>query len=140
MKKMIALSMLLLSSLSYGANLNLEFSNTGGESGTIRIAIFDNATDFSNQQNGKPVLTKSLPISGQSSASVAVTIPNGDYAISAYLDKNNNGKLDTKLGIPAERFGFSNNPPIKFGAPGYSECEFKVDGKAAQKIIFKKML
>lgn len=141
MKHIIALMTLLTTSLAFGASLNLTFVNMGGRTGVIKVAIFDNATDFSNQANGKPVMTKSIEIkSGQNSGSVSVNLPNGDYAVSAFLDQNNNGRLDTKLGIPSERFGFSNNPTIKFGAPTYGECEIKVEGSLDHKIFFKKLL
>lgn len=141
MKNLMALIALLSTSLAFGANLNLTFVNMGGRTGNIKIAVFDNATDFSNQSNGKPVITKSVPIkSGENSGSISISLPNGDYAVSASLDQNNNGRLDTKLGIPSERFGFSNNPAIKFGAPTYGECEIKVEGSLDHKIFFKKLL
>ena len=141
MKNFIALVTLLSTSFAFAGNLNLTFVNMGGRTGNIKIAVFDNATDFSNQSSGKPVMTKSIPIkAGQNSGSILISLPNGDYAVSAFLDQNNNGKLDTKLGIPSERFGFSNNPVIKFGAPTYGECEIKVEGNLDHKVFFKKLL
>lgn len=38
-----------------------------------------------------------------------ITLPKGQYVFSVYQDSNENGKLDTNLlGIPKEKFGFSN--------------------------------
>ena len=51
----------------------------------------------------------------------------GRYALALFLDANKNQKLDTNMvGAPKERFGFTNNPKIMFGAPNFSECEFEV--------------
>jgi uncharacterized protein (DUF2141 family) len=55
-------------------------------------------------------------------------LPYGEYAISVYQDKNDNGKLDTGLfGIPKEAFGFSNDPTISFGPPKYKGAAFMLE-------------
>ena len=52
----------------------------------------------------------------------------GEYAISTFYDKNENGKLDTRfLGIPKEPFGFSNNPSVLFGPPSFDKTKIHVD-------------
>lgn len=51
----------------------------------------------------------------------------GAYAITIYHDANENGKLDTNfIGLPKERYGFSNNPSTMFGPPSYKKCLFDV--------------
>ena len=55
-------------------------------------------------------------------------LPYGEYAISVYHDKNDNGKLDTGLfGIPKEPFGFSNEPKLGFGPPKYEDSAFMLE-------------
>ena len=53
-------------------------------------------------------------------------LPAGQYAISLFQDLNQNQILDKRsfLPIPKEPFGFSNNPPLKFGPPKFSDCLF----------------
>jgi uncharacterized protein (DUF2141 family) len=52
----------------------------------------------------------------------------GSYAIRVFHDQNSNGKLDTNLiGIPKERFGFSNNVMGQFGPPAFEEQLFMHD-------------
>ena len=42
----------------------------------------------------------------------------GDYAIAVYHDENANMSFDKKaFGLPAEPFGISNNPKLRFAAP-----------------------
>ena len=53
-------------------------------------------------------------------------LPSGTYAISLFHDENGNGKLDTKLGIPLEGVGFSRNPRLMFGPPGFAAARFAV--------------
>lgn len=51
-------------------------------------------------------------------------LPRGNYALSIIHDENGNGKLDTFAKIPREGFGFSGNPPIRFGPPKFAEARF----------------
>ncbi|MBO3700307.1 DUF2141 domain-containing protein [Roseivirga sp. E12] len=60
-----------------------------------------------------------------------VELPNleaNQYAVTVYHDGNSNDKLDTNfLGIPKERYGFSNNPSTRFGPPSFKKCLFRLD-------------
>ncbi len=53
-------------------------------------------------------------------------LPVGDYAISLFHDENGNGQLDTRLGIPVEGIGFSDNPRLWFGPPSFASAHFAV--------------
>lgn len=47
------------------------------------------------------------------------------HAISVYQDKNVNTNFDkTGIGLPAEPYGVSNNPKMRFGAPKIGEATF----------------
>lgn len=92
---------------------------------TIICAVFDREQDFLDT----PI--KSLKInatgSGVTEFSIELT-PNKAYALSLYLDINDNGKLDTSFfGIPSEPVGTSNNAPAKFGPPSYEDAQFTVE-------------
>jgi uncharacterized protein (DUF2141 family) len=54
----------------------------------------------------------------------------GRYAIAAFQDLNGNGSLDrTKLGLPLEPFGFSNDAG-RSGRPSFASAAFVLgDGK-----------
>jgi len=59
----------------------------------------------------------------------------GKFAISVYHDKNANKDFDKgAFGLPAEPYGVSNNPPMRFAAPTVDESVFDVDGGAAVEI------
>lgn len=106
------------------APVKINFSQTMGKSGKIFFAVFDKASQF---PKGKPVKIGSVAISGQRVISATLDLPAGDYAVSTFLDENNNGKLDQNMvGIPKERFGFSNNPRILTGPPSFNDCAVRV--------------
>ena len=62
-------------------------------------------------------------------------LPTGDYALALIHDENANARLDTLAGIPREGFGFSRNPPIRFGAPRFAAARFTLTGDAQKQQI-----
>lgn len=53
-------------------------------------------------------------------------VPKGRYAISIVHDENGNGKLDKRLMIPREGYGFSNDAPVRMGPPSFDNAAFDV--------------
>lgn len=50
----------------------------------------------------------------------------GRYAVSLVHDENGNGKLDTRLMIPREGYGFSHDAPVHMGPPKFDRAAFAV--------------
>jgi uncharacterized protein (DUF2141 family) len=51
----------------------------------------------------------------------------GTYALAIYHDANGNQKFDrTMIGLPAEAYGFSNNPNTFFGLPSFGSVRYRV--------------
>jgi uncharacterized protein (DUF2141 family) len=59
---------------------------------------------------------------------VCIHVPKpGTYALAVYHDADSDRGFDrTGLGLPAEGFGFSNNPPTFFGLPSFSRVRIGV--------------
>ncbi|MET0545421.1 MAG: DUF2141 domain-containing protein [Caulobacterales bacterium] len=58
---------------------------------------------------------------------VCFLIPPGSYAVAVYHDENENRDFDRNaVGLPAEGFGFSQNPATQFGLPKLHEARFTV--------------
>ena len=54
----------------------------------------------------------------------------GIYAIKVFHDENSNGELDSDiLGIPSEKYGFSNNASGWFGPPSWEKSRFIFNNK-----------
>lgn len=143
MKRLAAVILLTCASqMAFAAPVKIKFTNTGKQPGKIQIAVFNNARYFPDNEAGI-VLKNSLTVTrAQTTADITIDLPEGDYAISVFLDENGNKKLDTNfMGIPTERFGFSNNPTVRFGAPRFSQCEVRVEDTGANlSINLKKFL
>lgn len=70
-----------------------------------------------------------------------VGIPEGRYALSIIHDENGNGKLDTFAKIPREGYGFSGNPPMRFGPPKFDEAKFDLTaGSNEQEVRLRYLL
>ena len=62
-------------------------------------------------------------------------VPPGRYAISAFHDENDNGRLDKSLMIPREGYGFSRDAPVRFGPPSFASAAFAVIAGAQQQTL-----
>ncbi len=57
-------------------------------------------------------------------------VPPGLYAATAYHDVNNDGQVDQDgLGMPKEGVGFSRDPMLLLGPPGFDDCAVRVAGR-----------
>lgn len=122
MKILIILA--LLCSQAFAREVTLKVSQTANKTGKLYVAVFNNPGNFPDKT---PFRTMIVPTLNSSEIKVKLDLPDGDYAISLFLDENGNGRLDTNfLRIPTERFGFSRNPRILTGAPSYQDCEVRV--------------
>ena len=111
--------------------------------GVIYMAVYDNAPAFEGKRvkGEKRGPTRDVFFSMSKAvelgaASYAITVPAGVYAISVFVDKNQNGKLDTRsfIPIPIEQFGFSQDAIGRFGPPSFKAASFTVDGLGVQVI------
>lgn len=115
----------------------VKITNLEEKSGTLYIGWYKNAKTF--MKPGKTVLMKAVKVNGQSEVEVTFDkVPLGRYAISVFLDENGNEDLDTNLvGIPSEKYGFSNNVLPIMRPARFDEAVFEVKGET--KVIDVKM-
>lgn len=120
---------------AFAAKVEINVTNVSGKAGKVFYAILDDPKQF---PDGKTIASGSVAVNGtQDSVKIILDLPVGSYATSTFLDVNGNNKLDKRLGIPTEKFGFSNNPKLQFGPPSFSECEFRVGEGAKNSISIK---
>ena len=121
------------------ADLEVDVGSLRSSKGQLRFCLTADATSFPDCSNGARALARSVA-AGQGRVRFDA-LPRGQWAIAVIHDANGNGKLDTFAGIPREGFGFSNNPPIRFGAPSFVESRFRVEGAAsAQQVKMRYLL
>lgn len=107
-------------------------SNIKSKKGQLMIGFYDNETSYNEKKN--PIFKKKVAIDKQSQVSVVFdNIPSGKYAISVYLDENENNEMDTNfLGIPKEQYGFSNNVLPATRAANFNEAVFEITNKSEE--------
>ena len=87
------------------------------------MAIYNGEENFMK----KSFATRSEKVTSDKMILVFENLPAGDFGISTFHDVNHNEKLDTNfLGIPTERYGFSNNARGSFGPPSFNKAKVKV--------------
>ena len=124
---------LLSISLTYAATVIVKVNNIEAK-GEIHLAIYDDADVFENDKGEKGGAAKGIMqgvIEEVKIGSVTYTfdLPDGTYAISIFVDKNYNNKMDRNLfGVPKEQFGFSNDAKGNFGPPSFENASFTVLG------------
>ena len=101
--------------------------------GLLRVCLTADPDNFPGCVDDADAITRSVPANAHMLRFDG--LPHGQYAVAVIHDENSNAKLDTFAGIPREGFGFSRNPPIRFGAPRFAAARFAVTGDANQQQI-----
>lgn len=103
-------------------SLEVKIENVTSTNGKLIVALFTDEESFLKNEYA------SISYAHNSDSVSSVTfknLPMGMYSVSIFHDENGNGVLDkNKLGIPTEKFGFSNNKPSMFGPPTFKDCSF----------------
>ena len=111
--------------LAPSAKLTVEADEASGSGGVVKVAVWRDQNTF---LKGEPYRAATIEMkNGRATATFADLAP-GEYAVSAFHDKNNNGRLDTNFtGKPTEPYGFSNDAKGKFGPPKFENARFRID-------------
>ncbi len=107
--------------------MTIDVDNVRGSRGKVHVDVCPEAN----------FLKEDCPYSGEGPAHAGTTrvtvsgLPSGRYAVQAFLDENENGKVDQALfGIPKEGIGFSNDAKIRLAPPKFADAAFAFDGTA----------
>jgi uncharacterized protein (DUF2141 family) len=102
----------------FAQTLTIRIENIEPDKGYLMVGVFNNKNNFPDNyfQRQKIKVTNGTMIVAFNN------LPTGTYAVSIYQDTNENEQLDKNfLGIPKERYGFSNNS----NRPVYEKCLFE---------------
>ncbi len=120
------------SSLWAQHDVTVRIENLNLKKGSVYIAWYNNAAGF-----GKPsqnYLSKVAQVEGVEFWQFTFKgIPVGKYAIAVFFDTDGNGKLSTNfMGIPSEKYAFSNNAFKRTRMVRFEEAAFEVKENAKQ--------
>jgi uncharacterized protein (DUF2141 family) len=123
----LAVSLLSFATLTAsGAELTVTIKNVRNSSGSVMVAIYNSDTTFMKIEHATAE-AKAKAEKGDVVFTFHDLSP-GKYAVTAFHDENNNGKLDKNwLGIPTEGYGFSNDARGAAGPPKFAQAAFDLD-------------
>lgn len=105
--------------------------------GLITADLFPNREDGFLRKRGRLSQVKFAARAPMTKFCVEAPEP-GQFAISIYHDRNANGDFDKNaLGLPAEPWGLSNNPKVRFGPPAVTETLFEVSADQSAHVHIK---
>ena len=120
----LLLLMLTINIMAQDVNFTIQVTGFQKASGQIRIAVYNKENGFLTPER---VYKRIVLEVNQSILKHTVRLPQGNYAIVLYQDNNSNGICDKNfLGIPIERYGFSNNIRPILSAPSFNSTMIKV--------------
>jgi uncharacterized protein (DUF2141 family) len=101
--------------------LTVHISGMASDDGVMRLALYNSVKSFPGKH---PYRGYVLPVRQHKAVVVAENLPFGEYAVAVFHDENNNEELDRNfLGIPTERYGFSNNARGIVGPPSFEQSK-----------------
>ncbi len=123
---------------SAAASINLSISNIRSTKGDVLVCLSTNPKYFPDCR--KDDKARKIKVAAVSANSVTIdSVKPGTYAIALIHDENANGKMDLRLFLPREGFGFSRNPKIGMGPPKFKSAQFTMgadDAKYAVKMKY----
>jgi len=134
MKQLIILFLLIIGTIipikSFSqATLEVKIIGIRSDKGEILMSLYDDSDQYPRnprQELGNIRVSKKT-IKDKTLTHKIEGLKPGDYALSLLDDENKSGDIDlTRLGIPTEGFGFSNNVRPFLSAPAYRRCVFKI--------------
>ncbi|MBW2399025.1 MAG: DUF2141 domain-containing protein [Deltaproteobacteria bacterium] len=97
--------------------------------GTLLAQLSNVAATFEGE--GEPFRSAEMKVVDGQAVVVFEDVPHGDYALKVFHDENDNQKLDTNfVGMPKEKFGFSNDVMGRFGPPSFEQARFRFEEPA----------
>ena len=106
------------------SSITVTVLNVTSDEGKVGFALYNKDNFMRVPIAGKEGLIKE----GKTTVTFS-NVPSGEYAVTCYHDKNNNGKMDFAPNrMPLENYGASNNV-MAFAPPTFEGAKFKVVDK-----------
>ncbi len=127
----VGIAALINPSVAVAGDLTVEVNGVASEKGNVMVALYKRDDKWMGKSTAGNMITAKK---GMVTVSFK-DLPEGEYAISLFVDENSNGKLDSNaMGIPIEPYAFSNDASGNFGPPTFEQAKFVV-GKDSKSIV-----
>ncbi|TAE69475.1 MAG: DUF2141 domain-containing protein [Bacteroidetes bacterium] len=106
--------------------LTISIQKIPSEKGKMMFAVYDSEKNYMNEKNA--IAKKVAKIKNGKATVQFENLKAGKYAFVYFYDKNNDNTLNTNvLGIPTEKYGFSNKASGVFGPPSFQKSSFLIN-------------
>jgi uncharacterized protein (DUF2141 family) len=112
-------------------SVTIEINGITVNGGSVYVAVYSNENDYKTET----AYTKFILDPVHSSITRSLELPEGEYVVSVFQDKNGDGKLNTAIfGIPTEHVGMTNYNLR--GAPGgFNKLKAPVNNNSTKLIV-----
>ena len=109
-----------------GPVLHVVASGARSDAGNVTFTLYGDDPAVFLKARGSIAIARMALKDRSAEACFTVAAP-GIFAVAIYHDENNNHHFDRNVfGLPAERYGFSNNPTLLLGPPSFGAVSFPV--------------
>ena len=113
-------------SVGQTGTITVQLTGFENDRGTAKLCVCRSEDEYTGK--AKEFCTASTEIKSTKAEWVFEHMPYGSYSIKAFHDENGNSRLDKDfLGMPTERYGFSNNARGRFGPPTFASAAFRLN-------------
>ena len=121
------------------ASIDLAITGLRSEKGNVLVCLSSNPKYFPDCTKDKNA--RKLKVSAVKADAIQIAdVKPGTYAVALIHDENANGKMDLRLFLPREGFGFSRNPKIGMGPPKFESAQFTVGTDDAHYAVHMKYI
>lgn len=112
-----------------GVAVTVEVAGLASSRGSVECVLWSGTLGFPTEIAKALARVRTSPLEKATATCTFDAVAPGTFAVSISHDENENGRVDKNfLGIPTERYGFSNNPSPFMRAPRFDEAAFTVGG------------
>jgi uncharacterized protein (DUF2141 family) len=124
LRTIIASALVLAISPACAATLVIKVEKVSPRGGDLRVALY-NQQDYAGDQD--PVTDKVVPAHPGETVVTMENVKPGIYAVKLFQDFNRNGQFDMNwMGLPLEKYGFSNDAHPTFSEPPFDATKFEL--------------
>ena len=107
------------------ATLTVKLEKVSPRGGDVRVALYDEASY--PDDNADPIKDAVAPAHPGETIVTMTGLKPGTYAVKMFQDFNRNGKFDLNwIGLPEEKFGFSNDARPGLSEPPFDAAKFEL--------------